>query len=76
MRFLSRSSIGMTISCVIEGRKKGRRSRPFFLPQYSATLVIPNEVRNLRPTPPCKRGVAKELFYFFYIMQHPVVQPA
>jgi hypothetical protein len=44
MRFLSRSSIGMTISCVIEGRKKGRLRRPFFLPQYTATLVIPNEV--------------------------------
>ena len=47
MGFLSRTSIGMTISHEIEGRKKGRRSRPFFLPQYNATLVIPNEVRNL-----------------------------
>ena len=32
MGFLSRTSIGMTISHEIEGRKKGRRSRPFFLP--------------------------------------------
>ena len=60
MRFLSRSSIGMTISFVIEGRGNGRLRRPFPLPQYLTTLVIPNEVRNLIPK---IRFTGKQLFF-------------